>query len=130
MRPPALTGGVNIAVKVPPHLFDATIRFYRDTLALQPLEIGPDTASFSFGPNRLHVDRVPTCTHAEVWLELLTNDPDAAAEHLRRAGVTRCDAVEPLPPGFPGFWIASPAGTVHLVAAEPAGNTAQQSPPP
>jgi len=34
----------------------------------------------------------------------------------------RCNEIEPLPEGFRGFWIADPAGIVHLVAA-PAKNT-------
>ena len=47
-----------------------------------------------------------------------TDDPAAAARHLEQRGVQRCDAVEELPEGFPGFWIRSPAGQVHLVCAE------------
>ena len=27
----------------------------------------------------------------------------------------RCDDIEPLPPGFRGFWVSSPASIVHLV---------------
>jgi hypothetical protein len=38
-----------------------------------------------------------------------------AAEHLARAGVVRCDPIEPLPPGFRGGWIMSPANIVHMV---------------
>jgi hypothetical protein len=116
MPVPAITCGVNIAVKVPSRIYLATVAFYRDTLALPVLNTSEHRVAFADGPNRLHIDPVPTRTHAEVWLGLITPDPDAAATRLAHAGVTRCDAVEPISPGFPGFWIASPAGTVRLVA--------------
>ena len=38
---------------------------------------------------------------------------------LIAAGVARCDAIEPLPQGFDGFWISSPAGIIHLIDAAP-----------
>jgi hypothetical protein len=83
------SGGVDLALKVPPHQFDATVAFYRDS--------------------------VPTMSQAELWLELYCDDFARAAEHLARAGVTRCDPIEPLPPGFRGGWITSPANIVHMV---------------
>jgi hypothetical protein len=39
------------------------------------------------------------------------------------AGVVRCDRVEPLPEGFEGFWIASPASIVHLLAKSWSGRS-------
>jgi len=33
--------------------------------------------------------------------------------------VVRCDAIEPLPEGFQGFWIANSAGIVHLLGLAP-----------
>jgi len=110
------TGGRNIAMKVPPHQFDATVRFYRDVLGIQPLEELLPSIGFAFGANRLWIDRVEGLSQAEIWLELVTDDVPAAAEHLGTAGAVRCDQIEPLPAGFEGFWIASPASIVHLVA--------------
>lgn len=109
------TGGLNIAMKVPPHLHEATVRFYRDVVGLKQLDPASSDVSFQFGPNRLWIDRVPGMSQAEIWLELVTDDVSAAAEQLEVAGVVRCDAIEPLPEGFEGFWIASPASIVHLV---------------
>jgi hypothetical protein len=54
-------------------------------------------------------------SQAEIWLELFTEDFAAAAEHLAKAGVVCCDAIEPLPEGFRGGWITSPANIVHMV---------------
>ncbi len=54
-------GGFNIAMKVPPHQYEATLAFYRD-------------------------------------------DFPSAATHLAKAGVIRCDRIEPLPEGFRGGW--------------------------
>ena len=38
-----------------------------------------------------------------------------ARTSLGEAGVVRCDDIEPLPPGFRGFWVSSPVSIVHLV---------------
>lgn len=109
--------GKNIAIKIPPHEYDATVRFYRDVIQLK--ELTPDgsdeTLRFEFGGKVLWLDCVPTCTHAETWLEIVTENIPAAAEYLAGTGVTRCDAVEPLPAGFNGFWVASPCNIIHLV---------------
>jgi len=109
------SGGINIAMKVPGHEYDAVMAFYRDTLGLEPFDEKPPHAGFRLGPNRLWIDRNDALTQAEVWLELFTTDHEAAAGHLAAAGVTRCDAVEPLGEGFAGFWIMNPANIVHMV---------------
>ncbi|MBX4959504.1 hypothetical protein HJB56_30320 [Rhizobium lentis] len=106
-------GGVDVAMKVPPHQYDATVSFYRDVVKLREIE-GNDT-SFELGPIRLWIDKVPAMSQAELWLEFLTPDFDRAAEHLEKADVPRCDLIEPLPPGLRGGWILNPAGIVHLV---------------
>lgn len=112
---PLYRGGPNMAMKIPAAEFDATVRFYRDVVGLPLLDgYGPDTV-FQYGASVLWLDCVRDLERAEVWLELLTPDLAAAAQHLDRAGVVRCDAVEPLPAGFDGFWIRSPASVVHLV---------------
>lgn len=71
---------------------------------------------FEFGPNQLWIDQVEGMSQAELWLELAASDVPAAAKHLANAGVVRCDEIEPLPEGYEGFWIASPAAIIHLVA--------------
>ena len=112
-------GGRNIAMKVPPHQYDATVRFYRDVLGLKPADgVAEETAAFEFGANTLWIDEVPTMSQAELWLELVTDDTAAAGRLLAEAGVSRCDAIEALANDFDGFWISSPASIVHLVDAE------------
>jgi catechol 2,3-dioxygenase-like lactoylglutathione lyase family enzyme len=113
------TGGRNIAMKVPPHLWDETVAFYRDVLGLQAIQhepTQPPSVGFVFGANRLWVDRVDSVSQAELWLELSVDDVAAAAEHLEAAGIARRDEIEPLGEGFDGFWISSPASIIHLVA--------------
>lgn len=33
-----ITGGINIAMKVPPHQYEATVAFYREVVGLKPVE--------------------------------------------------------------------------------------------
>jgi len=119
-EPVEFAGGRNIAMKVPPHLWDETVRFYRDVVELReidnPFESGPASVGFEFGANRLWIDRVVGVSQAELWLQLTTQDTAAAAQHLAAAGVARCDEVEPLPESASAFWISSPASIVHLVS--------------
>jgi hypothetical protein len=60
------------------------------------------------------------------WLEVVTDDVVTAASHFAGWGVVRRDEIEKLPEGFNGFWIANPAGIIHLVAA---GRTSGAEPP-
>lgn len=116
--PVAFSGGPNLAMKVPPHQWEATVAFYRDVLgleALAPFTGEPPSAGFVFGASRLWIDRVAGMSQAELWLEVTADDPEAAAEHLAAAGVVRCDEIEALEPDSPRFWITTPAAIVHLV---------------
>ncbi|TKT82574.1 glyoxalase/bleomycin resistance/dioxygenase family protein [Aquamicrobium sp. LC103] len=108
-------GGRNIAMKVPPHQYEATVAFYRDTLGLEQLCGHEPAVGFVFGSNQLWIDKAPAASQAEIWLEVVTRDKDAAAAHLEGAGVVRCDEIEPLGPSFRGFWISSPSSIIHLV---------------
>ena len=108
-------GGRNIALKVPPHQWEATVRFYRDTLGLAEITEHAPEVGFRFGHNQLWIDKVETVSQAELWLELVTDDVPAAAEHLKAAGIARCDEIEKLPKDFNGFWISSPSSIIHLV---------------
>jgi hypothetical protein len=112
-------GGRNIAMKVPPHQWEATVAFYRDTVGLPTFDHDPTTppsVGFIFGGNRLWIDRVESVSHAELWLELTTEDVPGAAAYLDAAGVVRRDEIEPLPEDHEGFWIANPASIIHMVA--------------
>lgn len=113
------SGGRNIAMKVPPHLWDETVRFYRDVIGLS---VSKNVASsstsicFDFGANRLWIDSVEALSQAELWLELNTSDIEGAARDFDSAGVVRRDEIEPLPEGFEGFWIQNPASIIHIVS--------------
>lgn len=117
-RSATFSPGRNIALKVPPAQWEATVRFYRDIVGLRPFrDRTAESPSFRFGSCRLWIDRVPGLSQAEIWLHLTTVNTARAARRLRRAGVTRCDEIESLPEGFDGFWISNPAGLVHLVSS-------------
>ncbi|WP_375058277.1 VOC family protein [Zobellella sp. DQSA1] len=113
-------GGRNIALKVPPHQFEATVAFYRDVLALRQIDKQPPSVAFEFGACQLWIDQVPGLSQAETWLEVVTNDLEAAAKHLQAADVVRRDEIEPLPEGFAAFWIANPAQIIHLLCLDEA----------
>lgn len=108
-------GGNNVAMKLPPHHFDGAVKFYRDTLGLKTSDHG-ESKLVEFGPIRLWLDRCPQFSQTELWLEVVASDSDGAATHLGGEKVVRCDAIEKLPEGFRGFWIASPADVVHVVS--------------
>jgi hypothetical protein len=110
-----IKGGFNIAMKVPSHQYEATLAFYRDVIGLKPFDEKAPARGFELGPNRLWIDEAPMLSQAEVWLELFTDNSSEALEHLAKAGVVRCDAIEPLEEGFRGGWIMNPANIVHMV---------------
>lgn len=105
-------------MKVPPHEYEATVRFYRDVIGLAPLPAQPPEVGFEFGGKHLWIDRVESLSRSEVWLEIVTDDLAAAEAHLASEGVVRCDKIEPLPEGFKAFWVMNPASVVHLVCEE------------
>lgn len=112
---PSFKGGRNIAMKVPPHQYDRTVAFYRDVIGLEQIDELLPAVGFRFGHNQLWIDKAPAMSQAELWLELTTDDTAAAAEHLEKAGIARCDEIEALGENFDGFWISSPASIIHLV---------------
>ncbi len=116
---PNFAAGRNIAMKVPPHEYEPTITFYRDVLGLpqitEPASSSTTSVRFAFGDKVLWIDRVPTISQAELWLEVVADDPDRAAAHLDAHGCPRRDEIEPLPDDIPGFWISSPCNIIHLV---------------
>jgi hypothetical protein len=112
---PTLCGGRNIAMKVPPHLYDETVGFYRDVLGLPEITTHAPDIGFEFGANQLWIDRVPQLSQAELWLELVSDDIATTERKLAAAGVVRCDDIEPLGESARAFWIMNPASIVHLV---------------
>ena len=86
--------------------------------ALPLIEEEEDGCIFQFGPNRLWIDRVPNLSQPDVWLELETNDTEAAAAYLKINGVPRRDEVEQLREDFDGFFISAPSGVIHLVIGD------------
>lgn len=124
MSKPAFTAGLNIAMKIPKAHYEATVAFYRDTLGFDVKEddvsYAPTvsrTHSVRFGPNTLWLDCVDNYSRPDLWLQLHTDDLEAAARSLADIGIHPCDEVEPLV-GLDRrtHWIKNPAGVVHLLA--------------
>lgn len=119
---PQFEPGKNLAMKVPPHEFEKTVRFYRDILGFEEIKESQSANSYSvrfmFGDKILWIDRVETLSQAELWLEIVTDDIQAASEYLGSKGCVRRDEIEPLPQNFKGFWLANPANIIHLVSAD------------
>ena len=116
---PIFTPGNNIAIKTPSHEYQQSIAFYRDVLGLVPITIANqdphESQAFSFGDKILWIDKIDHLSQAEIWLEVLADDLEAAARHFELLGIARRDAIEPLPDSVPGFWIAGPSNIIHLV---------------
>ncbi len=121
---PRFSGGVNIAMKVPAAKFDATLAFYRDTLGLdvveepnEPVGMRSRSVRMEFGGSTLWLDRVDNYARAEVWLELRTDDLDAAVTHLAEHGTHPQDELEALPPGTRAHWVCNPVDVPHILHA-------------
>jgi hypothetical protein len=60
-----LYGGVDVAMKVPPHQYQPVLNFYRDVVKLK--EIGQEGArGFELGPVRLWIDECPAMSQTEL----------------------------------------------------------------
>lgn len=117
MKAPSFAGGLNVAMKLPQRVYADTVDFYRNALGLTVTDVKTG-ARVSFGAVTLHLDRVPSQSQTDIWLEVTTSDTAAARDHLAASGIPECREVEALPDGFDGFWIAAPSGTIHLVSAD------------
>ncbi|GAA2605415.1 VOC family protein [Actinomadura fulvescens] len=123
MNEPRFTAGLNIAMKIPKARYEATVAFYRDTLGFEVSEDDVSstptvsrTHAVRFGPTTLWLDCVDNFSQPDLWLQLHTDDLDAAVEQLAGTGITPCDEVEPLVnPESRSHWITNPAGIVHLL---------------
>lgn len=106
--------GKNIAIKIPSYKWQETMEFYRDRVGLTVKRILNESIGFEFGEMTLWQDRVEKQSQTDVWLELFSDDPDAAIEQL--GGPAR-DYLEPLD-SVEGRWTNDPAGVVLLVRKE------------
>lgn len=110
--------GRNMAMKIPPHEYEDTVRFYREVLGLKEISSpgSDETPRFEFGDKVLWLDRVSSMSQAEIWLEIVATDVDHASTYLEEQGCHRRDEIEPLPEGLKAFWVSSPANIIHLVS--------------
>lgn len=112
-----ITGGSNIAVKIPKYKYDDTVHFYKETLKLPYLGFISDSHAFQFGEMTLWLDCMDNYSQQDVWLELKTGDAAGAAEYFETHGVSRRDEVE-IHEQSDGYWISDPAGTILRVNNE------------
>ncbi len=109
-------------MKVPVHEFEKTVAFYRDILGFKEINPSPpvdnDSVRFKFGDKILWIDKINTISQAEIWLEIITDDTQGAAQYLEDLGCIRRDEIEPLPGGFRGFWLINPANIIHLISPD------------
>ena len=113
---PEFQPGNNIAMKVPAFEFDKTVSFYKDILGYAIVKEDELSVAFDYDGKTLWIDKVEAVSQAEIWLEIITDNVEAAAEYFEAKGIHRCDYIEKLPDGFNGFWIAAPGNVVHLVS--------------
>jgi len=106
--------GKNIAIKVPTYKWLETIEYYRDRVGLPIKKTLKESIGFEFGEMTLWIDRVERQSQTDVWLELFTDDPNAAVDRL---GSPVRDSLEPLG-GVEGHWTNDLAGVVLLVRKE------------
>lgn len=112
-------GGLNIAIKIPRHIYEKTVAFYRETLGLEVVEKPLENPTVSrthrvkFGHNIVWLDCVDNYTHPETWLELKTTDVKQATKYLESKGVEPRDTLEKIPDNM--HWIMDPAGTVFIL---------------
>jgi predicted enzyme related to lactoylglutathione lyase len=104
---------------VPSHEYEITLHFYENILGLQrtPAE-SPDqfeTVSFNFGDKNPWIDKIDGLSQSEVWLEIETDDIEAAQHYLIGQGCVIRNEIEPLPESFKGFWLSAPNNIIHLV---------------
>jgi predicted enzyme related to lactoylglutathione lyase len=111
--------GKNIAMKIPAHEYDSTVRFYREVLRFKEItgNGANDTPRFEFGDKVLWLDRMPGLSQSEIWLEIVASDINEASKYLAAQGCQRRDEIEPLPSGFNAFWVSSPSNIIHLVSS-------------
>ncbi|XID90172.1 VOC family protein [Paenibacillaceae bacterium WGS1546] len=111
-------GGANIALKIPKYKYDETVRFYKEIVKLPYLGFKYGSHFFQLGQSKLWLDCMENYSQQDVWLEIQTDDPEAAAEFLREHRISRRDEVEPHE-NSAGYWISDPCGTILRVNPKP-----------
>ncbi len=106
--------GRNIAIKVPQYKWDETVAYYRDRVGLAVVKELDDSIAFAFGEMTLWIDRVARQSQTDIWLELFSDQPEAALDRLQGP---RRDELEPLG-NVNGLWTSDPAGVVLLLRNE------------
>jgi hypothetical protein len=116
---PKFKAGQNIAIKVPPYQFERTVSFYRDILGFEQMDLSGsreyESVVFKFEGNNLWIDKSPTVSQAEIWLEIRTSSVAQAARHFEDCKIVRRDEIEHLPDDLKAFWITSPSDIIHLI---------------
>lgn len=126
MTTPRFSGGTNIAMTIPAVRYDETLSFYRDVLGMHVEEEAAPavgmvsrSARTQFGPCTLWFDCVDNYARSDIWLELRTDDLDAALSHLEVHGVKPQDELEALPEGSRGHWVSNPVAVPHMLSEGP-----------
>lgn len=85
--------GKNIAMKIPAHEYENTVRFYGDVLRFKELTGSGenDTPKFEFGDKVLWLDCMPGLTQSEIWLEVVASNVEEASDYLKEQGCYRRD---------------------------------------
>jgi hypothetical protein len=107
--------GQNIAMKVPAHQYEHTVKFYREIIGLPQIKNEEPQIVFKFGDKKLWIDKEKHLSQAEIWLELECDNIDEAKKHFRLNEVSQRDGIEKLPRNFKAFWISSPSDIIHLI---------------
>lgn len=116
----SFAAGENIAIKVPAHVYERAVTFWRDTVRLPVINSTEQATVFQYGSLRLWLDRVPQQSQVDVWFELRADNLDAATEHLSATGTPIRDELEPLG-DLRAHWVSDPAGVVVLIHEEERG---------
>lgn len=112
---PKFITGHNVAMKIPSQEYESTLNFYRNILSLKEVSnpnLADQSPRFVLGDKILCLDSVATLSRAEVWLEILSEDVEAAAKYFEEQGCALREEIKPLLQGLKGFWVAGPSGIV------------------
>ncbi|HSJ67056.1 MAG TPA: VOC family protein [Anditalea sp.] len=128
---PQFRGGMNIALKIPKHVYEQTISFYRDVLGFElskeESDFFPECYSCQYGQIKLWFDRLDSYAQTDVWMDLETDDIASAREYLKSHRVPFRNELEKLPPDYKADWISNPAGVVMLLKEEKTFNTSSKN---
>lgn len=116
-----ISGGRNIALKIPRSHFEKTLAFYRDVLGLcLKKEEGQTTESYSasFGHNTLWFDCVDEMGKADVWLEAYTTNLSQSLDKISNSDGFIRNEIEQLPSDMKAKWICDPCGNTILLREE------------